>query len=79
MSIENGLFLNWFRLNLQIFTCRVEAHLKLHQLDDAESNLSYIPKSEPSGQSSSQAKFFGMLSEAYLHFVQAQIEMALGR
>ncbi|WKA12005.1 hypothetical protein VitviT2T_029446 [Vitis vinifera] len=63
----------------QIFTCRVEAHLKLHQLDDAESNLSYIPKSEPSGQSSSQAKFFGMLSEAYLHFVQAQIEMALGR
>ncbi|XVE50106.1 hypothetical protein DITRI_Ditri01bG0135000 [Diplodiscus trichospermus] len=62
----------------QLFMCRVEALLKLHQLEDAESSLS-VPKLEPCTISSSQTKFFGMLSEAYLFFVQAQIEMALGR
>ncbi|PPR89747.1 hypothetical protein GOBAR_AA30923 [Gossypium barbadense] len=59
--------------------CRVEALLKLHQLDDAESSLSVVPKLEPCTNSCSQTKFFGMFSEAYLFFVQAQIEMALGR
>ncbi|KAL4370496.1 hypothetical protein AHAS_Ahas06G0071600 [Arachis hypogaea] len=34
---------------------------------------------EPLTISSSQAKFFGMLSEAYVYFVRAQIEKALGR
>ncbi|XVF88028.1 hypothetical protein PTKIN_Ptkin19aG0016400 [Pterospermum kingtungense] len=63
----------------QLFMCRVEAFLKLHQLDDAESSLLVVPKLEPCTNSSSQTKFFGMLSEAYLFFVQAQIEMALGR
>lgn len=62
----------------QLFMCRVEAHLKLHQLEDAESSLSVVPKFEPCSNSS-QTRFFGMLSEAYLFFVQAQIEMALGR
>ncbi|KAB2071877.1 hypothetical protein ES319_A08G253500v1 [Gossypium barbadense] len=63
----------------QLFMCRVEALLKLHQLDDAESSLSVVPKLEPCTNSCSQTKFFGMFSEAYLFFVQAQIEMALGR
>ncbi|OMO92407.1 Tetratricopeptide-like helical [Corchorus olitorius] len=63
----------------QLFMCRVEALLKLHQLDDAESSLSVVPKLEPSTNSCSQTKFFGMLSEAYLFFVRAQIEMAVGR
>ncbi|XWS16899.1 hypothetical protein CRYUN_Cryun33cG0021100 [Craigia yunnanensis] len=63
----------------QLFMCRVEALLKLHQLDDAESNLLVVPKLEPCTNSCSQTKFFGMLSEAYLFFVRAQIEMALGR
>ncbi|EOY13238.1 hypothetical protein QUC31_002226 [Theobroma cacao] len=63
----------------QLFMCRVEALLKLHQLDDAESSLSFVPKLEPCTNSCSQTKFFGMLSEAYLFFVRAQIEMALGR
>ncbi|KAA8523986.1 hypothetical protein F0562_010583 [Nyssa sinensis] len=61
----------------QLHSCKAEALLKLHQLDDADLSLSNVTKSEPSTRS--QAKFFGMLSEAYLFFVRAQIEMALGR
>ena len=56
--------------------CRAEAFLKLHQIDDAESILLSIPKSELQINSSSQARFFGMLCEAYSYFVRAQIEMA---
>ncbi|XP_027928304.1 TPR repeat-containing thioredoxin TTL1 [Vigna unguiculata] len=63
----------------QLFLCRAEAFLKLHQIDDAETVLSHIPKSELHTSSTSQARFFGMLSEAYFYFVRAQIEMALGR
>ncbi|KAL7249671.1 hypothetical protein ACSBR1_011787 [Camellia fascicularis] len=63
----------------QLHICKVEALLKLHQLEDANSSLSSIPKFEPSTCSLSQSKFFGMLSEAYLFFVQAQIDMAFGR
>ncbi|PSR95717.1 TPR repeat-containing thioredoxin like, partial [Actinidia chinensis var. chinensis] len=63
----------------QLYSCKVEAFLKLHQLEDANSSLSNVPKFEPSAPSCSQSKIFGMLSEAYLFFVQAQIEMAFGR
>ncbi|KAJ4976811.1 hypothetical protein NE237_001917 [Protea cynaroides] len=63
----------------QLFACRVEALLKLHQLEDADSILSRIPKYEPATPSCSQAKFFGMLSESYPYFVRAQVDMALGR
>ncbi|XP_039001601.1 TPR repeat-containing thioredoxin TTL1-like [Hibiscus syriacus] len=62
----------------QLFMCRVEALLKLHQLNDAESSLSVVPKLEQC-INSPQIKFFGMLAEAYLFFVQAQMEMTLGR
>ncbi|KAJ6752009.1 hypothetical protein OIU85_002430 [Salix viminalis] len=62
----------------QLFMCRTEALLKLHQLEDAQYCLSKVPKLE-SYASYSQTRFFGMLSEAYLFLVQAQIEMALGR
>ena len=58
--------------------CRTEALLKLHQLEDAQYCLSKVPKLE-SNASYSQTRFFGMLSEAYLFLVRAQIEMALGR
>ncbi|KAG4980785.1 hypothetical protein JHK84_034370 [Glycine max] len=64
---------------VQLFMCRAEALLKQHQMDDAESCLSQIPKSEPRPGSLSQARFFGMFSEAYCFFVRAQIEMAFGR
>ncbi|GAV64063.1 Thioredoxin domain-containing protein/TPR_2 domain-containing protein/TPR_8 domain-containing protein/TPR_11 domain-containing protein [Cephalotus follicularis] len=63
----------------QLFMCRVEALVKLHLLEDAEASLSNIPQLEPSTNSSLQTRCFGMLPEAYLFFVQAQIEMALGR
>ncbi|KAF9666717.1 hypothetical protein SADUNF_Sadunf16G0257800 [Salix dunnii] len=62
----------------QLFMCRTEALLKLHQLEDAQYCLSKVPKLE-SYASYSQTRFFGMLSEAYLFLVRAQIEMALGR
>ncbi|KAJ6301603.1 hypothetical protein OIU77_015833 [Salix suchowensis] len=62
----------------QLFMCRTEALLKLHQLEDAQYCLSKVPKLELNA-SYSQTRFFGMLSEAYLLLVQAQIEMALGR
>ncbi|CAJ1978496.1 unnamed protein product [Sphenostylis stenocarpa] len=65
--------------SVQLFMCRAEALLKLHQIDDAELCLSRIPKSEPHPGSLSQARFFGMFSEAYCYFVRAQIEMAFGR
>ncbi|CAH1425729.1 unnamed protein product [Lactuca virosa] len=60
----------------QLFACKSEALLMLRQLDEADLNLINAPKYVPS---SSQTKFFGMLSEAYLFFVRAQIDMALGR
>ncbi|KAG2681701.1 hypothetical protein I3760_11G156500 [Carya illinoinensis] len=63
----------------QLFMCRAEALLKLHQIDGAESSMVNALKLEPCTTSCSLTRFFGMLSEAYLYFVQALIEMALGR
>ncbi|KAK9085653.1 hypothetical protein Sjap_026064 [Stephania japonica] len=63
----------------QLFACRAEALLKLHQLEEADSALAKIPKFEPLPPSCLRTKIFGMLSEAYPFFVRAQIEMALGR
>ncbi|XP_060209263.1 TPR repeat-containing thioredoxin TTL1-like [Lycium barbarum] len=62
----------------QLLACRAEALLKLHRLEDAELSLSNAHKLE-SSTLGSQSKNFGMLSEAYLLFVQSQLEMALGR
>ncbi|CAJ1956694.1 unnamed protein product [Sphenostylis stenocarpa] len=63
----------------QIVACKAEAYLKLHQLEEAESSLLNIPKLEGCPAGSSQTKFFGMVCEAYVPFVSAQVEMALGR
>ncbi|KAF5207113.1 Tpr repeat-containing thioredoxin ttl1 [Thalictrum thalictroides] len=63
----------------QLFACRAESLLKLHQLVDADYGLLSIPKVEPYPLSCSRTKFFGMLSEAYVFFVRAEVEMALGR
>lgn len=63
----------------QLVACKAEAYLKLHQLEDAESCLSSIPKLEGCPPACSQAKFFGMVGETFVHFVSAQVEMALGR
>ncbi|KAJ0500552.1 putative tetratricopeptide-like helical domain superfamily, Thioredoxin domain-containing protein [Helianthus annuus] len=65
----------------QLFACKAEALLKLHQLDDADSVISHLPKFEASNSSlsCSQMKLFGMQSEAYVLFVRAQIDLSLGR
>ncbi|XP_061357776.1 inactive TPR repeat-containing thioredoxin TTL3-like [Gastrolobium bilobum] len=63
----------------QLVACKAEAYLKLHQLEDAESCLSNIPKLDGCPSACSQTKFFGMVGEAYVLFVSAQVEMALGR
>lgn len=62
----------------QLISCRAEALLKLHQIEDADSCLSSIPKFEHYSPSCS-TKFFGMIAEAYVLYVRAQVEMALGR
>ncbi|MCL7041253.1 hypothetical protein MKW94_022540, partial [Papaver nudicaule] len=64
----------------QLFACRTEALLKLHQLEEAETSISKIPdKIEQFPVSCAQPKFFGMLAESYVYFVRAQIELAFGR
>ncbi|KAK7290852.1 hypothetical protein RIF29_05585 [Crotalaria pallida] len=63
----------------QLVACKAEAYLKLHQFEDAESCLSDILKLEGCPPACSQTKFFGMVGEAYVPFVVAQVEMALGR
>ncbi|CAN4075585.1 unnamed protein product [Withania somnifera] len=62
----------------QLHACRAESLLKLHRLEDAELSLSHARKSD-SSTLGSQSKMFGMLSEAYLLFVQSQLELASGR
>ncbi|XP_077251136.1 TPR repeat-containing thioredoxin TTL1-like [Tasmannia lanceolata] len=63
----------------QLLALRAEALLKLHQLEEADSALSSIPKFEPSPPSWLQTKFFGMICDSYPFFVQAQVEMAFGK
>ncbi|KAL0715278.1 hypothetical protein Bca4012_064600 [Brassica carinata] len=63
----------------QLGMCKVEALLKLHRLDAAQSKLLEAPKVEPFPASCSPTRFSGMACEAYTYFVKAQIEMALGR
>lgn len=73
---RNFGFLNLLGCNLQLIACKAEAFLKLHQLEDADSTMANIPKFD---YCSPQTKFFGMVADAYVLYVQAQIEMALGR
>jgi len=65
-------------VNSQLFACQAEAHLKLHQLKDAELWIYKARTYEPSA-TARQSNFFGMLSEAYVFFVQAQIDSTLGK
>ncbi|KAE8724862.1 Inactive TPR repeat-containing thioredoxin TTL3 [Hibiscus syriacus] len=62
----------------QLIACKAEALLKLHQIEESDYYLSNIRKSEQYTPSS-QIKYFDMVAEAYTLFVQAQVEMALGR
>ncbi|KAL0903942.1 hypothetical protein M5K25_026006 [Dendrobium thyrsiflorum] len=62
-----------------LITAKAEATLWLHDLEEADSTISQALKLEISSPPSSQAKFFGLLSNSYTHMVNAQVEMALGR
>ncbi|KAL4580415.1 hypothetical protein LXL04_016607 [Taraxacum kok-saghyz] len=65
---------------IQLFACKSEALLKGHRLHDADVIISNVAKLEAShSHSCTQEKFFGMLPEAYLLFVRAQVDMAFGR
>ncbi|TMW90897.1 hypothetical protein EJD97_015068 [Solanum chilense] len=62
----------------QLFACQAEAHLKLHQLTDAELWM-YKAKMYEASARAYKSKIFGIISEAYILFVQAQIENSLGK
>ncbi|GMH24246.1 hypothetical protein Nepgr_026089 [Nepenthes gracilis] len=63
----------------QLIASRAESLLKLQQLYDADGILSNLQNFDPPPQCCSRSKFFGMLSEAYLFYVEAQMEMSIGR
>ncbi|XP_008783888.1 LOW QUALITY PROTEIN: TPR repeat-containing thioredoxin TTL1-like [Phoenix dactylifera] len=62
-----------------LLASRAESLLRLHQLEEAELAISNASKLESSSSSCSNTKFVGMLSNSFVHFVRAQVEMALGR
>ncbi|GER43054.1 tetratricopeptide repeat-containing family protein [Striga asiatica] len=62
-----------------LWACRAEALSKLHQIDEAFLSLSNIPTSTQCMSFYSQSRIFGMLLEAYVYVVRAQVELALGR
>lgn len=63
-------------VNVQLVACKAEALLRLHQMKDSDLCLSTIQRLD---HQHTQAKIFGMLCDAYVLCVQAQVDMALGR
>ncbi|CAA7012823.1 unnamed protein product [Microthlaspi erraticum] len=65
--------------------CKVEALLKLKRLNEAQTELAFVPKVEPYASpwpasfSQSQTRFFDMNPGAYTIFVKSQMDLALGR
>ncbi|XP_010504817.1 PREDICTED: TPR repeat-containing thioredoxin TTL4-like [Camelina sativa] len=62
----------------QLVACKAEAFLRLHQIKDSDLCLSSIPRLEHR-LTQSPAKLFGIICDAYVLCVQAQVDMALGR
>uniref|UniRef100_A0A7N0VCQ2 Uncharacterized protein n=1 Tax=Kalanchoe fedtschenkoi TaxID=63787 RepID=A0A7N0VCQ2_KALFE len=65
--------------SLQLNVCKAEALLKLQQLENAQSIISDVQKYEVHSPLGPHIKFYGILAEAYVLYVKAQIEMAFGR
>ncbi|KAH0912357.1 hypothetical protein HID58_035678 [Brassica napus] len=65
----------------QLVACKAEALLRLHQIKDSDLCLSTIQRLDHHHHhhSHTHAKIFGMLCDAYVLCVQAQVDMALGR
>ncbi|KAJ8479677.1 hypothetical protein OPV22_023404 [Ensete ventricosum] len=62
-----------------LMASKAEAHLRLHQLEEADLAISTACKLEGLSSPSSNSKFFGMLSNSYMYVVRAQVEMVRGR
>ncbi|KAF3547895.1 hypothetical protein DY000_02002343 [Brassica cretica] len=60
----------------QLVACKAEALLRLNQIEESEFCLSCIPRLD---HHQSQAKLFGMVAEAYVLCIRAQVDVALGR
>ncbi|GJN06437.1 hypothetical protein PR202_ga24166 [Eleusine coracana subsp. coracana] len=62
-----------------LLAAKAEALLRLNLLDEADSAISSASKLDYSFSCFSDTKFCGFLANAYLFFVHAQVDMALGR
>lgn len=62
-----------------LLATRAEALLRLNLLDEADLAIASASKLDYSSSSSSDTKFCGFLANAYLFYVHAQVDMALGR
>uniref|UniRef100_A0A0D9UYC1 Thioredoxin domain-containing protein n=1 Tax=Leersia perrieri TaxID=77586 RepID=A0A0D9UYC1_9ORYZ len=62
-----------------LFASRAEALLRLNQLDEADLAISSASKLDYSSSCTSDNKFCGFIANAYLFYVHAQVDMALGR
>ncbi|XP_078431564.1 TPR repeat-containing thioredoxin TTL1-like [Wolffia australiana] len=62
-----------------LLAAKAEAHLRLHQLEEADSLAGKAAKLESSLGGASQSVFSGIICHAYVFFVQAMVEAALGR
>ncbi|ESQ44220.1 hypothetical protein EUTSA_v10005818mg [Eutrema salsugineum] len=64
----------------QLIACKAEAFLRLHQIKESDLCLSNIQRLDHHHHHTlPQAKLFGMIRDAYVLCVQAQVDMALGR
>ncbi|KFK35092.1 hypothetical protein AALP_AA5G234100 [Arabis alpina] len=62
----------------QLVACKAEALLRLHEVKDSDLCLSSIPRLDHR-RTQEKAKLFGIMCDAYVLCVQAQVDMALGR
>ncbi|CAN8318070.1 unnamed protein product [Cochlearia groenlandica] len=62
----------------QLVACKAEAFLRLNKVEDSDFCLSCIPRFDHY-HSQPKTKLFGMVVEAYVLCIQAQVDMALGR
>ncbi|XP_066308185.1 inactive TPR repeat-containing thioredoxin TTL3-like [Miscanthus floridulus] len=62
-----------------LLAARAEALLRLNLLDEADIAISSASKLDYTSSCSSDTKFCGFLANAYLFYVHAQVDMALGR
>ncbi|XP_062180578.1 TPR repeat-containing thioredoxin TTL1-like [Phragmites australis] len=62
-----------------LLALRSEALLRLHKLEEADSTITSLLKLDNASLPPRPTKLSGMAAESYVHIVQAQVNMALGR